>query len=88
MKMNMQERYNEWVMNNISEEIRKDALTNARYRWDNMPDYFQQTKVDLLKFHILSSLFEVGVIDYEDVFTQEAKQIVEDELLMIIDDII
>ena len=44
MKMNMQERYNEWVMNNISEEIRKDALTNARYRWDNMPDYFQQTK--------------------------------------------
>jgi hypothetical protein len=88
MRKNMQERYEEWVMNNRSEEIRKDALTNARNRWDNMPDYFEPIKVDLLRFHVLSSHFEFGVIDYEDVFTPEAKQIVEDELLMIIDDII
>jgi len=66
----------------------KDALINARNRWDGMPDYFEQNKVDLLRFHVLSSLFEVGVIDYEDIFTPEAKQIVEEVFLRIVDDVI
>lgn len=53
-----------------SEEIMKDTLTNAKYRWDNMPEYFAPSKVDLLRFNVLYSLFEVGVIDYEDFFHQ------------------
>jgi len=88
MRQKMQERYKEWVMEIRSEEIMKDALLNARNRWDNMPNYFEPNKVDLLRFNILSSLFEVGVIDYEDIFTPEAKQIVEEVFLRIVDDVI
>ena len=88
MRKDMQGRYEEWMMQIRSEEIMKDALINARNRWDGMPDYFEQNKVDLLRFHVLSSLFEVGVIDYEDIFTPEAKQIVEEVFLRIVDDVI
>lgn len=88
MRKDMQGRYEEWMMQIRSEEIMKDALINARNRWDSMPDYFEQNKVDLLRFNILSSLFEVGVIDYEDIFTPEAKQIVEEVFLRIVDDVI
>ena len=66
----------------------KDALINARNRWNTMPEYLEQNKVDLLRFHVLSSLFEVGVIGYEDIFTPEAKLIVEEVFLRVINVVI
>jgi len=88
MRKSLEDRYEDWKTDMRHEVIMKDALQNARNRWDNMPEYFQQNKVDLLKFQVLYTLFECGVIYYEDIFTQEAKPIIEDVFEWILEDVI
>jgi len=87
MKPEIKQRYDKWLDLIESEDKRKEAVVNARRKWEEAEGHINISRTEYLKFEILSYLFEAEVVNLNDIVSGQAYDVIDSELDWILEEL-